>query len=173
MSDSRITIKPETSNAYQAIYNIHKEAFQQENEAKLIEDLRKTSSFDSRLSFVALIDGQVVGHILFYPLNIKTQNGLVPTLGLVPLAVKPEFQKQGVGTELVNEGLKQAKLLGYTSVIVAGDPNYYGRFGFKLVDKIDNNIGEPLDHFMYLELKPNALKDVHGTIEYPPEFNDL
>ena len=69
--------------------------------------------------------------------------------------------------------LKQAKLLGYSSVIVAGDSKYYGKFGFKLVEKIKNNIGEPLDHFMYLELTPDALKGTHGTIEYPREFNEL
>lgn len=173
MDIDNIVVKPETPSDYQNIYLIHKDAFQQDNESKLIDNLRKTASFDKRLSLVAFIGPQTVGHILFYPLNIKTDSGLIPTLALVPLAVKPESQKQGIGTKLVNEGLKQAKSLGYNSVIVAGDPNYYGRFGFKLVDNIKNNIGEPLDHFMSLELEPNSLKGIHGIIEYPHEFNKL
>lgn len=173
MDIDNLIVKPETSNDFKIIYSIHNDAFSRNNESKLIDILRKTASFDNRLSLVAFIGQQAVGHILFYPLNIKTNSNLIPTLGLVPLAVKPEFQNQGIGTKLVIEGLKQAKSLGYNSIIVTGDPNYYRRFGFKLVDGIKNNIGEPLDHFMYLELKPDALKGIHGIVNYPPEFNEL
>ncbi len=90
------------------------------------------------MSLVAFSDSEAVGHILFYPLSIKTNSGLIPTLGLVPLAVKPEHQKQGIGTKLISEGLKQAKSLGYNSVIVAGDPKYYGKFGFQTNYDLNN-----------------------------------
>lgn len=180
---AKITIKPETPNDYEVIYQIHRLAFGQNNESELINNLRKTESFDSNLSLVVFHDTEAVGHILFYPLNIKTDHGLIQTLGLVPLAVKPEFQDMGVGSQLVKEGLKKAKSLGYKpwdcfatqnkSVVVAGNPDYYGRFGFKSVNNITNNIGEPLDYFMYLELEPNTLKDIQGTVEYTEEFKSL
>lgn len=170
---SQIIIKSESDQDFKSIYQIHFEAFRQENEAKLINDLRKTSKFDSRLSLVAFVNDESVGHILFYPLTLKTYNDSIPTLGLVPLAVKPEFQKKGVGTKLVNEGLSIAEKLGFKSVFVAGDPNYYGRFGFKLVNDIDNNIGEPIDHLMFLELEESTLNNISGTLIYPKEFKDL
>lgn len=168
-----LTIKPETTNDYTAISWIHKKAFGRDNEPKLIEDLRKTSSFDPRLSLIAFSDSQAVGHILFYPLAIETNSRTVDTLGLVPLAVKPSFQKQGIGSQLVIEGLSRTKQLGYKSVFVVGDPNYYSRFGFKLAKNITNNIGEPENHFMFIELEPNCLKDIKGVLRYPPEFSNL
>lgn len=169
----KIVIKPESEQDFKSIYQIHFEAFGQENEAKLINELRKTSQFDSRLSLVAFVNNQPVGHVLFYSIMLEVSNSFVTTLGLVPLAVKSEFQQQGVGSKLVNEGLIKAKDLGFKSVFVVGDPNYYGRFGFKLVKGIDNNIGESVDHFMFLELEKDALNNISGKLIYPEEFKSL
>lgn len=173
MNNTQILIRSENQKDYKSVFSIHQEAFKQNNESKLIEALRKTPQFIPQLSLIASVNSQIVGHILFYPLEIKTERGSLPTLGLVPLAVKPTFQQQGIGTQLVNEGLKQARLLGYTSIIVAGNPNYYKKFGFQIVNGLTNNIGEPVDHFMYLELKSDALKEIRGIVEYPSVFKEL
>lgn len=173
MNDSAIIIRPETQNDYKEIFLIHEQAFCQQNEAVLINNLRKTDIFDSNLSLIAYCNDKAVGHILFYPLTIKTATTTIPTLGLVPLAVKPEYQRKGIGTQLVNEGLKRAKSSGYKSVIVVGNPNFYGRFGFKQANNLNNNIGVPVKHLMSLELEQGSLKNVKGVVEYPAEFKDL
>jgi len=57
------------------------------------------------------------------------------TISLAPVAVRPEFQKQGIGGELIREGLKVCLQLGYDSVIVLGHPEYYPKFGFEPASK--------------------------------------
>lgn len=171
MTDIPITIKQETDEDFRSIYTIHKQAFDQNNEAELILQLRQTKIFDSRLSLIAFYKTEAVGHILFYPLILKTKNVSIQTLGLVPLAVKPQFQNQGIGSFLVKEGLKRARNLDYKSVFVVGNPEYYKRFGFSLFRGITNNIGVSPDHFMALELVTGSLKNIEGKLIYPPEFN--
>lgn len=173
MSAQTISIRSESKEDIQKIYLIHKQAFGQENESALIDALRETSLYDPKLSLLAIIDEKPVGHILFYPLTVETTNGFINTLGLVPLGVITEFQKQGVGTKLVEEGIKVAKSFGYTSVFVVGNPHYYQRFGFELVKGITNNIHEPNDRVMFLELEKDSLKNVQGVLHYPKEFEGL
>jgi predicted N-acetyltransferase YhbS len=91
------------------------------------------------------------------------------------MAVLPEYQKKGIGLQLVEEGLKRARKLGFKSVIVLGHAAYYPRFGFEPAGKwgIRPPFEVPDDAFMALELVRDGLKDIQGTVEYPPEFNDV
>src|SRR5665647_3709714 len=85
------------------------------------------------------------------------------------MSVRPEFQKQGIGSELIREGLKTCLQLGYDSVIVLGHPEYYPKFGFKQADTwgIKDPFGAPAEAFMALELKEGALEGASGMLEYP------
>lgn len=125
-----ITIQPERREDYTAIHEINVLAFGQANEARLLEHLRKSSIFISGLSLVALTENRVVGHILFRPIAIQTKGGSVPTLALVPMAVHPEFQSQGIGSKLIREGIELCKKQRHGIVIGAGRPQFYSRFGF-------------------------------------------
>lgn len=91
----------------------------------------------------------------------------------MPLVVKPEFQNLGVGSKLIEEGLNSANDLRYKSVFVVGDPNYYGRFGFKSVTDISNNIGVSPNHLMFIELEKDALSGISGILTYPAVFKEL
>lgn len=173
MANDSIQIRSETEGDYDSIYLIHQQAFGQNNESELISILRKTAIFDPRLSLIAFKDHEAVGHILFYPLNIEIDTVSIKTLGLVPLAVKSQFQNQGIGSRLIEDGLKRAKELDYESAFVVGDPNYYQRFGFSKVKDITNNIGVSQDHFMAIELVPESLKNIQGNLIYPSEFDVL
>ena len=51
-------------------------------------------------------------------------------LHLGPMAVKPDFQKQGVGSELLRFALRQPEIKDKT-IFVLGDPNFYKKFGFE------------------------------------------
>ncbi len=165
-------IRSETPDDYPLIKQIHLEAFfPSESEGKVVEILRKTPLFKKELSLVVLEGNEAVGHILFYPLTIQTDDKNVITLGLVPLGVRPKFQKKGFGSKLIKEGLKRAKELGYSSVFVVGDSKYYGRFGFRLIEGIKNNRGFPKKSFLGLELVVGSLRGISRTVIYPSEFD--
>lgn len=165
----------EADKDYRGITNVNNLGFGQKNEGRLILRLRKTKKFIPELSLVAEIKGRIVGHILFYPIEIKSEGKIFPSLALAPMAVLPEYQKKGIGGKLVREGLKRARKLGFKSVIVLGHAAYYPRFGFEPASRwsIRSAFDVPDDVFMALELVKDGLKDVQGTIEYPPEFNDV
>ncbi|WP_440946085.1 GNAT family N-acetyltransferase [Methanosarcina sp. T3] len=171
-----LKIRPETPSDYPAITEVSDLAFGQPAEGKLVENLRKNLKFVPELSLVAEVDGKIVGHILFFPIKIKSEAGKEKeTISLAPVAVKPEFQKRGIGGELIKEGLKACLRLGYDSVIVLGHPEYYPKFGFEPAGKwgIKDPFGAPAEAFMALELKKGALEGAGGVVEYPEEFNNV
>ncbi len=167
-----ITVRIENEKDYVNIGEINNLAFKQKNEALLIEELRKTKDFISELSLVAELEGKIVGHILFYPVKIKDGEIEHVTLSLAPMSVHPNYQRKGIGSKLVTEGLKRAREKGYPSVIVIGYPEYYPRFGFTKASTFD--IKTPFDvpdnAFMALELVENGLENVKGIVEYPKPF---
>jgi putative acetyltransferase len=85
------------------IREINRRAFGQAQEASIVDKLRENCN--SILSLVALAGHEVVGHILFSPAVIEGENGRLVGSGLAPLAVLPEYQRQGIGSELVQTGI--------------------------------------------------------------------
>ena len=169
-----ITIRPETADDYAAIREVNLLAFGREVEARLVEALRQLPEFIPELSLVAVEAGRVVGHILFSPMVIETKEGAVPALTLAPLAVRPEFQNQGIGSELVRDGLERCRRLGHEIVVVVGHPEYYPRFGFSPARArgLEAPFPVPDEAFLALELVPGALDGVAGTVKFPPPFSD-
>ena len=169
-----ITIRPETVEDYAAIREVNTLAFGREVEARLVENLRRLPDFIPELSLVGIEAGQVVGHILFSPLVIETQEGAVPAVALATLAVRPEFQNQGIGSELVRDGLERCRSLGHRIVVVIGHPKYYPRFGFSpaRAQGLEVPFPVPDEAFLVLELVPGALDGVAGTVRYPPPFEE-
>lgn len=148
------------------------EEFSDKQEHLLVAKLRCGDSFIRELSLVSELDNKIVGHILFTSAKIISDNSVVDTLVLAPLVVDSRFQKQGIGKKLVNFGLKKALDMGFNSVMVLGDPNYYSRFGFK--SACEYGIKAPFEvedkYFMVAELKSQALKDANGVLQYAKEF---
>lgn len=167
-----ITIRSEISEDYNKIYEINKQAFGGEVEARLVNNLRKTEGFIPQLSLVAIKDGKILGHILFSIVHIQTGAKKVPILALAPMAVLPKYQNQGIGSSLVKEGLRKCKDMKFQAVVLVGHPEYYPRFGFTPANKkgLKLPFEAPSDAFMVYELVPDALKGVDGTIVYPAEF---
>ena len=167
-----IIIRQELKEDLARIKEINDQAFEQEDEGRLVNKLRENENFNPELSLVAEADKTVVGHILFYPVKIISENCEYKTLSLGPMAVIPEFQKKGIGGKLIIEGLKRAEEFGFRSVIVVGHPTYYPKFGF--IRAGNWNIRLPFDApdeaFMALEIVNGELKDKPGVIEYPAEF---
>lgn len=101
-----------------------KEVFATEAEANLVMALRENGR--RTLSLVACDDeGEIVGHVLFSPVTVAGED--LNWQGLAPLAVKQAYRRQGIGAELVKEGLSSLGELGYPACVVLGDPAYYAR----------------------------------------------
>ena len=162
-------IRPESTPDHPAVRVVNRLAFGGEDEARLVDALRYGGYV--RASLVAEVDGQVVGHVLFGDLPIITPGGPVEALFLAPLAVAPPHQRRGIGSALVEEGLRACRDAGYRIVIVLGHPEFYPRFGFsaKMVETLRSPFSGPA--FMALELVPGALDGVEGEVRYPPPFD--
>jgi len=169
-----ITIRTERKEDFEAIHQLNLLAFEGEDEAKLVRRIRQSASFIPELSLVAEKKDLLVGHILFSPISIKTQKGSVSALALAPMAVRPEFQNQGIGSELVRRGLEECRQMGHRIVIVVGHPTYYPRFGFSQAKKRGLNAPFPVpdDAFMACELTPGALRGISGEVKYSPAFDE-
>jgi putative acetyltransferase len=169
-----VSISSEKHEDYQNIYNVNKLAFKGEVEAKLVNNLRKAKGFIPELSLVAIKDGEVVGHILFSIIHIQTDTKNIPVLALAPMAVLPKYQKQGIGSMLVRDGLIKCKKSGFKAVILVGHPDYYPRFGFTLAKEkgLTLPFDVPNEAFMVYEIIPRALERIKGMVVYPPEFSE-
>jgi putative acetyltransferase len=164
-------IRPETTADHAAIRKVNRLAFGGEGEARLVDALRGGGY--ARISLVAEVEGQVVGHILFSTLTIATPQGEIEALSLAPMAVAPSCQRKGIGSSLVREGLRACREAGHGIVIVLGHPQFYPRFGFsaKLAEPLRSPYSGPA--FMAVELVPDALRHIEGEVRYPPPFDHL
>lgn len=164
-----LTIRAEQDGDAQLVSEVHRAAFPTDVEALLVDRLR--ASGNARVSLVAVLDGQIVGHVLFSPVSLIAADGVFAGLGLAPLAVLPGFQRRGVGMALVREGLECCRQQRCPFVVVLGHPEYYPRFGFGRASALgvanEYQVDEP---FMVLELEPGSLPAGGGLAKYGPEF---
>lgn len=174
--DDRIVmfrIRPELPADHGMVRVVHRRAFGQPQEGELVDVLRASPS--RRISLVAEIDEQIVGHIYFSPVTVEPSSTPVAGMGLAPLAVLPEYQRQGIGAQLVWHGLEECRRLEQDCVVVLGHPEYYHRFGF--VSAASKNLRceypVPPDAFMVLELRAATVENCKGLVKYRPEFASL
>ena len=170
-----VTVRVESDDDYTRIGEIHRLAFGQPDEARLVEELRKDDRFDSALSLVAVRDADLVGHILFSTIHIETNDGDVPAQALAPMAVLPECQNQGIGSDLVRAGLAACRQAKHSIVIVLGHADYYPRFGFTPAGRYGIRYPFPVpdEAFMAIALMPGALESVAGMVRYAAAFDVL
>ena len=125
-------IRPEAPTDYAAIGKVHASAFGNRTaEAVIVALLRHRRAFDPALSLVAEDHGQVVGHALFSPHQMRLLGQTVPTVHLAPLAVEPAFQGHGIGGHLLTEGHRVAATKGFVVSVLIGHAAYYPRFGYQ------------------------------------------
>ena len=131
----------------------------------LVHKLRKTPAFVKELDFVAVCNHRIVGNIMFSrAMILDEQQGKYEVLTLGPVSVHPEFQKKGIGSQLIRHGIVCAREKGLKALVLFGSPEYYQRFGF--VNAKEFNIrtsdGQNFDAFMVLELYNGSLKGIEG-----------
>jgi len=96
----------------------------------LVQELHQETTSPSIKSLVAEVDNQVIGYVSFSPIFLKSDSSISGYI-LAPLAVSPEHQKTGVGSNLIKSGIDMLTRDGAGVLMVYGDPAYYGRFGFR------------------------------------------
>ncbi len=120
-------IRPSALSDLTAIDSLYPQAFPDEDLLPLVKDLIEAA--DLSISLVAVVDAQIAGHVVFTKCGVDGSSTGVALLG--PLAVAPSWQRQGLGTALVQAGVEQMNNANVSLVLVLGDPAYYGRFGFR------------------------------------------
>jgi putative acetyltransferase len=169
---AKMYAREERQDDVEAIRKVNLDAFGQSTQADIVDRLRQNCP--DVLSLVAVLDDQVVGHILFSPAVIESAEPLLG-MGLSPLAVLPEQQCGGVGSMLIQKGLDVLKGRSCPFVIVFGHPDYYPRFGFErasLHGVRSQWEGVPDEAFMILALDENAMQGVSGVARYRSEFDE-
>jgi putative acetyltransferase len=139
-------------------------AFKQPDEAKIIQQLERDG--DVWLEVVGELDGKIVGHILFYVLPVRNKLG---AMGLGPMSVDPKVQNKGIGTALVNFGLKEAKDANVPLVFVLGHEKYYPRFGFSVEATKEFETIYKGPHFMAVRFRYGP--PMSGQLMFPAAFD--
>ena len=159
-------IRPERRDDIEAIFEIEASAFETDMEARLVDILR--SDGDLTVSLVAEKDGEIIGHIALSPMEAP-----VRTMGLGPVAVRPDLQRKGIGSKLIREALNIAREDNVQAVFLLGHAEYYPRFGFspELAAPFTSPFSGP--NFMAKELEVGCLAGKTGKVEYAPGFSKI
>lgn len=168
----QILIRPERATDQNAVQQINHLAFGGAAEARLVAALRDGGYVST--SLVAEVCGTVVGLIVFSRVSIRTNSGVLPAAALAPLAVLPEFQRQGIGSALVRAGIEDCRRGTCCGILVLGHPDFYPRFGFsaELAETLESPFGGG-PAWMALELTAGALHGRIGSVTYAPPFLEL
>jgi putative acetyltransferase len=169
-----ITVRAEQPRDFPQVRHINELAFGQPLEANLVEKLREHCA--EALSLVADEGNRVVGHILFTPVVVEQGTQRTVGMGLAPMAVVPDRQRQGIGSQLVRRGLEILRDRGCPFVIVVGHPQYYPRFGFEPASKYELRCqweSVSKEAFMTAILDATVMAGVSGVATYRPEFDEV
>lgn len=141
-------------------------AFGSDRKAKIVYKLRAGNEPIAQLCFVVIDDeGAIVGSIRYWPVIA----GGRPALLLGPVSVEPTKQGQGFGKALMHHSLAVARRLGHAAVILVGDPDYYGPFGFRraLAENLQLPGWVEERRFLGLELATGGLAGASGPVSVP------
>ena len=180
-----ITIRPEHPSDFETIREMVRRTFAEHTSysdgtgpVALIDEIRHSRFYKPELAFVAVLDGQIVGHFMFsdFPLSPTPEGGYDPQakcdlLMLAPVSVHADYFHQGIGETMLRKGLEIARALDYKGINVEGDPGFYNRFGFvtSTTYNIHATSGFPLENpacMMVQECLPGSLNGVSGYIVY-------
>lgn len=165
-----VLIRREQPTDVDAIHAVHADAFETDLEAGLVRALRADPGWLPELSFVAELDGAIVGHVVCTRAHI----GTAPALGLGPLGVRGSHQRRGVGSALMHAVLGAADALAEPVVVLLGHRDYYPRFGFVPAATLGITPPDPRwgDHFQARPLSAYTPR-LRGEFAYATPFTEL
>jgi predicted N-acetyltransferase YhbS len=165
-----LEIRKTEKNEYFQTENLTREAFWNLykpgcDEHLVLHQLRKSKSYIEELDLVAVLDGRIIGHIISTKAKVTENHGSEHELLCVgPFAVWPELQNKGSGYALLHHSIELSRKMGFSGMILFGNPGYYHRYGFENAQKfeITTKEGQNFEPFMALELQENGLAQVKG-----------
>lgn len=160
-------IRAEMSADSQAIEAVTVTAFSSaphtsHTEQHIVNALRRAGKLS--VSLVAESEGAVIGHVAVSPVAIS--DGAPGWFGLGPVSVLPQYQRLGIGSQLVREALRLIREGGASGCVVLGDPEYYGRFGFR----INPDLGLPGMPPEYFQAMSFDSSEPRGIVSYHEAF---
>lgn len=174
-----VIIREERQKDFEKINQVVKAAFKNveqsdHTEHLLVERLRKSQAYIPALSLVAQTpQGEIVGHLLLSKAHIINGSQSFEVLALAPLSVAPAFQRNSIGSKLIEVAHQRAKKLGYAAIVLLGHKDYYPRFGYKKASLfgVSFPFNAPDDCCMVAELRKNALRGISGVVCYSQAFS--
>jgi len=173
-----ITVRAERAEDRARIREVTASAFSHDpGVADLVDLIRASSGYMPELSLVAEMKGDIVGHVMLSHADLIDEWGeRHQILTLSPLSVDPSHQRQGIGSELVRNGVERAGALGEPLVVLEGSPDYYPRFGFRPAAQfgvaIDLPEWGPPEAAMVYPLSA-YVPTVRGKLNYPRAFRAI
>ncbi len=163
-----LEVRDARPNDLDVICEVHRLAFNSHAEAKLARLLHQNHKANP--SVVAIVDKKIVASAIFSLGSLEPNPAKLKILGLGPVAVLPEFQRQGIGSMLGRRGIESCKNID--AIVVLGDPKFYSRFGFESARRVGmKNDYVDDDHFMILRQTSRA--SFAGAFHYAEEFKSL
>lgn len=174
-----VIIREERQKDFEKINQVVKAAFKNveqsdHTEHLLVERLRKSQADIPALSLVAQTpQSEIVGHLLLSKAHIINGSQSFEVLALAPLSVAPAFQRNSIGSKLIEVAHQRAKKLGYAAIVLLGHKDYYPRFGYKKASLfgVSFPFNAPDDCCMVAELRKNALRGISGVVCYSQAFS--
>ena len=165
-----VEFREEEEGDIPAIRSVHERAFGSRYEPRLVDMLRDADRVV--LSLVAVVADQVVGHVCFTSVIVKPPSDS-RWVALGPIGVLPEYQGQGIGSQLVREGLRGCRSRCCDGVVLLGAPRFYSRFGLVRADEhgLASEFGDG-PAFQAVELRKGALRKTRGVVLFASEFRE-
>ena len=166
-----MNIRTALKSDYETIYDLVKTAFETAQvsngaEQDFVLKLRDSAAFLPELEFVAEENGSLIGHIMLTRQPVSLETGALSAVLVAPLCVALPYRNQNIGGSLLRHAGEQAVKLGFTASFLVGNPDYYGRFGYRRVGEfgIQNQSGIPDRFVLGCALVPGAFSGVSGSL---------
>lgn len=125
------SIRTEAAGDFAAIDDVVAQAFGGPLEAQLVRNIRAAPEYVPELALVAVIDNEVVGHVMVSHCALQAEAERYEIATLSPVSVRPDHQGAGVGSSIIRDVIARAGARREPLIVVEGSPLYYPRFGFR------------------------------------------
>jgi len=168
----RVVKKEEHKFTESFVYQIFKNTSYSDGivEKALVKEIREKQYYIPQLDLVVEEGGEIIGHLILskLPISAKYEDEI---LMLSPVSVAINKQQQGVGTYMIQEGIRLAIEMDYKAIIVEGDYRYYRRFGFRTSTEFNihassKNPPPYKENLMVMELCEKGIKNISGEVDY-------